>query len=53
MVTICYAFVRAKTKASLQSTSTNLNSMDGNSSMRSTKGKLEIVINFQDDVSWH
>ncbi len=51
MVTICSTFVRVETNASLHLTSSNPNSLDGNSFMRSIEGELEVVINFQDDVS--
>ncbi len=52
MVTTCYAYVCAESNASLCSPSSSPNSFDGNSSnVRSTEGGLEIVINFQDDVS--
>jgi len=51
MVTTCYIYVHADTNAPLHSASNNPNSLDKNSSMRSTKGKLEVVTNFQDDES--
>ncbi len=52
MVITCYAFVHAENNASLCSPSSSPNSLDGNSSnVRSIERELEIVINFQDDVS--
>jgi hypothetical protein len=49
MVTTCSSFVCVETNTSLHSTSSNLNFLDGNSSMRSIEGELEVVTNFQND----
>jgi hypothetical protein len=46
MVTTCFVYVHAKTNTSLHLASSNPNSLDGNYSLKSTKGKLEVVINF-------
>jgi hypothetical protein len=51
MVTTCYIYVHAETNTHLHSTSSNCNSLDRNSSMRSIGRELEIVANLQDDVS--
>jgi hypothetical protein len=51
MVTTYSIYVHAETNAPLHLASSNTNSMDRNSSMRSTEGKLEVFTNFHDDVS--
>ncbi len=51
MATTCSAFVHAETNTSLCSASSNPNSFDGNFFMRSREVELEVVTNFQDDVS--
>ncbi len=51
MVTTCFTSICAETNASLCLTLNNLNCLDGIFFMRSTKVKLEVVTNFQDDAS--
>jgi hypothetical protein len=51
MVTTCSAIVCVETNTFLHIASSNPNFLYGNSSMSSIKGELEVVTNFQDDVS--
>jgi len=51
MVTTCFVFISVEIDTFLHLASSNLDSLDGNSFVRSIEGELKVVNNFEDDVS--
>ncbi len=51
MVTTCFVFIYVEIDTFLHLASSNFDSLDGNSFVKSMEGELEVVNNFEDGVS--